>query len=62
MRFTLIGAGPNAASPRVPLMLAAAWGPHAPSRGCAALFTFLLLAAAPLAAQRGFVAVEAPVI
>src|SRR6185312_1568474 len=33
----LTGAGPSAATPRVPLMLARTWGPRAPSPRCAAL-------------------------
>ncbi|MGH9487701.1 MAG: complex I subunit 4 family protein, partial [Terriglobales bacterium] len=39
----IVGAGPSAAAPRAPLMLASGWGPLAPARRCASLGPRLLV-------------------
>src|SRR6185437_13332901 len=48
LRASFVGAGPSAATPRVPLMLAPVWGPLAPTRHCA----LRLLARAPARLRR----------
>ncbi len=43
LKTFIVGAGPSAAAPRAPLMLASGWGPLAPARRCASLGPRLLV-------------------